>query len=390
MKITFIPRTLSLSAAMLGLLLASGFAADSANTFQTSQKLPVRGAGHAIGATRPLEPGHIQPASKPPAGANPWVLQATLSGAVIHDISFPTAQVGFAAAELGQVWRTSDGGNTWTEIVNLGFPYYFYGVHAFNANDVVISGFNDNNFQGIIRWSHDGGTTWTDDIVLTTVGWSDRVRFANSQDGLVMDQLNLDNPNYAHYTTDGGAGASDYTGVVPDPNGGWFGDEFSMLSDLRTRASGITYCDSPNGGQTWTCKPSIDSVFDGPTFFANDNNGWVGGGEISPQVEGWVHRTTDGGQTWSGRTLDIPWPIREIYFLNPTIGWAAGGNIYSNAGGIYYSNDGGQTWSLDLNSNGVEVSSCDSAPGPTFVNVWCAGYDANFNGTIYHLTSISQ
>jgi photosystem II stability/assembly factor-like uncharacterized protein len=379
-----------LSVTLLGLMVASSFAADSTGVFQTSKKVPIQGPSRTLGAVRPLQPNQAHPARLPGAPANPWVLEATLPGAVIHDISFATSQVGFAAAELGQVWKTADGGATWTEIVNLGFPYYFYGVHAFNENDVVISGFNDNNFNGLIRWSHDGGATWSSDIVLTTNGWSDRVRFADAQHGVVMDNLNLNNPNYAHYTSDGGAADTDWTGVVPDPAGGWFGDEFSMLKNLRTRASGITYCDSPDGGASWSCRPSIDSVFDGPTFFADDNNGWVGGGEISPDVEGWVHRTTDGGQTWSDRTLDIGWPIREIYFLNAKIGWAAGGNIYSNAGGIYYSNDGGQTWSLDLDSNGHEMSSCDSAPGPTFVQVWCAGFDQNFNGVVYKLTTLTH
>ena len=50
--------------------------------------------------------------------------------------------------------------------------------------------------------------------------------------------------------------------------------------------------------------------------------------------------------------LESPWPIREILFVSPDVGWAAGGNIYSSAGGIYYSGDGGATWTLDLDSAG--------------------------------------
>ena len=363
--------------------------AQSGNTTvrHIAGRVPMQGFSREMSAERPANV-NAQPAiDRLSPKANPWKLQATLPGAVIHDISFPTALVGYAAAELGQVWKTTNGGSKWTEIMNLGFPYYWYGVKALSAKDVVIAGFNDSNFEGILRWSHNGGKTWTHDIVLTTTGWSFRVRFADQKDGLVLDGLNTKAANAAHYTTDGGAQASDWTEVVPDPNGGWFGNQFSLLKNLHARASGITYCDSPDGGATWTCGTSIDSVFDGPVFFANDKSGWVGGGEISPNVEGWVHRTTDGGKRWSARTLDDPWPIREIRFVTPKIGWAAGGNIYSQVGGMYFSRNGGKTWSLDANT-GAEMASCDSKKVGTKFQVWCGGFNSSFNGVVYTVKGI--
>jgi hypothetical protein len=354
---------------------------------QVSELTPAMGQSREMAAERPLKTG---PRGFIPANPNPhpWKLLATIPGAVIHDISFSSPTTGYVAAEAGQVWKTTDGGKTWTEVLNLGFPYYWYGVQA-KGSHVVISGFNDNAFEGIIRWSDDSGTTWSSDVVLTTSGWGDRIHFPNApnaKDGLVMDQLNLNAANAAHYTTDGGQTAANWTEVVPDPNGGWFGDQFSMLGNLHTRASGINYCTSEDGGQMWNCGPSVDSVFDGPAFFVDDKHGWVGGGEISPNVEGWVHRTTDGGSTWSGRTLDGPWPIREIFFLTSSHGWAAGGNVYSNVGGMYYSSDGGQTWTVDI-STGAEMKGCASQPTRGGTAVWCAGNTYNgssFSGVIYH------
>jgi len=349
-----------------------------------SGKTPVLGKGREMSAERPAEPSRQFEVERVSPNANPWKLQATLTGAVIHDISFATPQVGYAAAELGQIWKTTNGGANWTEIMNLNFPYYWYGIHAFDANNVVVSGFNDSNFEGIIRWSHDGGNTWTDDIALTSAGWCFRVRFANTNDGLIIDGLNLDAANAAHYTKDGGASATDWTEDVPDASGGWFGNEFSLLTNSHARASGITYCTSPDAGVTWRCGPSVDSVFDGPVFFLNDTYGWVGGGEISPNLEGWVHVTTNGGKTWSGRTLDIGWPIREILFPSPKAGWAAGGNYSTNVGGMYFSRDGGNTWSLDV-STGAEMDACDSKIVNGTNQVWCAGYNAAFNGVVYTL-----
>lgn len=370
------------------LMIAGTVPAQTATTtHHVSGRRPVIGSTEEMAAERPVVPGHPRTADFGSPNANAWKLLATIPGTVIHDISFPTRKIGYAAAEQGQVWKTIDGGVTWTSVMNIGLPYYWYGVQALSADDVVISGFNNSNFQGIIRWSHDGGVNWTPDIVLNPDGWSFRVRFAqDGLNGLVMDGLNLvgQHPNAAHYTTDGGAADSDWASVFPDLDGGWFGNQFSLLGNLHARASGITYCASGNGGATWKCRPSIDPVFDGATFFVNDKIGWVGGGEISPSVEGWVHRTADGGKTWSDRTLDSPWPIREMRFVTPSYGWAAGGNVYSGVGGMYFSRDSGQTWSLDINT-GAEMSACDFKHPDTRFQIWCAGYDSSFNSVIYSL-----
>jgi photosystem II stability/assembly factor-like uncharacterized protein len=351
-----------------------------------SGNVPVQASasGRALSAERPLVPpvAAAKPLPESPAAHN-WQLQATLKGAVIHDLSFASPTIGYAAAELGQVWKTTDGGTAWNEILNLGFPYYFYGVSALTANDVVVSGFNDSTGSGLIRWSHDGGQTWSTDIIVSTT-WGQRVRFPNSNNGLLLDLFGNSSGNLAQYTTDGGAAATDWTTVVDNTDGGWFGLQFSLLPNLHARASGINFCISPIGGAKWKCGPSVDSVFDGPVFFLNDRYGWVGGGEISPKVEGWVHVTTDGGKTWSARTLDGPWPIRELLFLNAKGGWAAGGNLYTGVGGIYFTNNGGQTWSVDVTTN-AEMDACDKQPASPGVRVWCAGYDSSFNGVIYSL-----
>jgi photosystem II stability/assembly factor-like uncharacterized protein len=380
MKISWLSRLLITS--VVASVAATAFAQTDINVRHISGRSPVVGASREISTDRPGDvngsstPTHLGPSK------NQWKLQATLPGTIIHDISFATAKIGYAAAEAGQVWKTTDGGTHWKEVLNLSYPWYWYGVHALNAKDVVISGFYDSKtVYGIARWSHDGGATWTDDIVVTPTGWAQRVRFSNSHDGLIMDLID-GSSNSAQYTTDGGHKAKDWTSVVDNSDGGWFGLQFSLLKNLHARASGINFCDSTNGGAAWTCGPPVDSVFDGPVFFANDKLGWVGGGEISPSVEGWLHRTTNGGKTWSGRKLDGPWPIREILFVNPNVGWAAGGNLYTNVGGIYFSGNGGKTWSVDVNT-GAEMDACDSKPVGTKFQVWCAGYNGSLTGVIY-------
>jgi len=348
---------------------------DAATTRYVSARMPFVGSGVEIGAFRPVALAPRKDAMTP-AGhpANNWSKLASLPGATVHDVSFTSPTVGYAAAELGQVWKTTNGGASWTEILNRGFPYYYYGIYA-TGQKVVASGFDDSNSEAILSESRDGAQTWSSDKVLSTNAWAGRVRFTHGvEHGLAMSGEGLANPNAAWWTIKPNKWAQD----TPDPSGGWFGYQFTLLKNQTAYASGIQYCKSADTGATWTCAPPADSVFDGPTEFVSDRIGWTGGGEISPNVEGWLHRTTDGGTTWSGRVLNTHWPIREIEFLSKKVGWAAGGNIYSGVGGIYYSADGGKTWALDV-TTGDEVGSCaDQTIGNGQTQIWCIG-DAESN-----------
>ncbi len=370
------------------LLLASlSFAQGSANTTHVSRAIPTASPRLTLFAERSQT---ASTEAQPAAGgqAKNWKLLATLPG-VIHDIAFPTAKIGYAVGEQGEVFKTTDGGNTWAEqtLTNAANDY-FYGVDALSAKKVIISGFYDssNGSYGVFRWTEDGGNTWSGDMTLGPE-WGQQVRFVKGQKGIMMPlAAAVGNPaTMAEYTTDGGAAVSDWTSAVANSSGAWFDPQFSLLANLHARASGINFCTSLAGGSSWTCAPSVDSVFDGPVFFLNDKFGWVGGGEISPNVEGWMHVTTNGGKTWSGRTLDGPWPIRSILFLNSTTGWAGGGNVYTNVGGIYYTKDGGKTWSVDATTKSEMGSCAEHAIAGGHHQLWCAGFNYNggFGSVIY-------
>ena len=360
---------------------AADASAEHANTLYVSARVPIIGHAVEFGAVQIAVRADRKaaPRFRP---ANSWSKLATLSNATVHDVAFESATVGYAAAELGQVWKTKDAGNTWKLILNRGFPYYYYGV-AIYGRKVIVSGFDDSNSEAILTESSDAGKSWSSDVVLSTNAWAGRVRFVHAlKDGLAMSGEGLASPNAAWWRVKPG----NWSQVTPDPSGGWFGYQFTLLKDQTAYASGITFCKSANTGATWTCGPPADQVCDGPTEFVSDSVGWTGGGEISPQVEGWLHRTTDGGATWTDRVLNSPWPIRQIEFLSKKVGWAAGGNIYTGVGGIYFSADGGKTWTEDIDT-GDEIDACDHRDlGTGQTQVWCIGMAYNgqaFSSNVY-------
>lgn len=358
-------------AAVASLLLVS-----NAQAAVDPTRMEVR-AGSSIVSIVPASPGEAMPPGEGEQVRAGWVLQQTV-GSVLKAVSFADPLNGFAAAELGAVYRTTNGGTTWTRVMNLGFPYYWYGVHAFSPQTALVVGFQNQSGAGVARWTDNGGATWTNDVVIDPANWLLGLEFADAQHGIAYGNL-----GYVYVTQNGGRNATDWTKVTTDPAHGWLAGNFTLRTDGNAFITGISFCHSTDGGYTWFVQHSADPVFDGGCSFPDLLHGWTGGGQISNPVSGWVHRTTDGGASWSGRLMQPTYPIRIVQFFDADFGFAAGGNIYSSAGGIWSTTDSGTTWNLDINT-GAEMSAIDYQPvSAESTDVWCVGFLPNFSGVIY-------
>ena len=307
-----------------------------------------------------------------------WDLQATFPNVVFIDLSFADDSVGYACAELGIAYKTTNSGATWTRIMNLGFPYYWYGVSALSRDRAIVTGFNNTAGTGIYRWTTDGGSTWDSIVALDTANWLSRVHFADSLHGIISAGWN----GGIWRTDNGGRNPSDWTYVQVDPARGWYEGNLCYRADGHCWLTGITFCGSSDNGATWNVQHSADPTFDGGVWFSDTLHGWTGGGQISSPVSGWVHRTTDGGKTWSDRLFEPSEPIRAVLFLNETIGFAVGGNHYSGVGAIYSTIDAGDSWRLDVNT-GSEMKGIDFQVVGDSIDLWCCGFSSSFTGCIY-------
>ena len=130
----------------------------------------------------------------------------------LSKMAFPSRNVGYAAGSRNGVYKTSDGGTTWTKInpfpalnENIGGAYVSYtSIFALDDNTVFVLGnmFATTNIRRLYKTT-DGGTTWTDisgsiNTILPS-GNMLNVLFSDANNGYVSGS------NVLFVTNDGGA-----------------------------------------------------------------------------------------------------------------------------------------------------------------------------------------
>lgn len=281
--------------------------------------------------------------------------------------------MGFIAAEQGKIYRTTDG-KTFQNVLDRQFPYYYYGIHTFNTKQVLASGFDDIHGSGIITLSEDGGETWTPHDIIDKEKWLGSMEW-NQNVGIVL--------TFSEGNTYRVSRSKELKwNLVDSHSTGWLAEGRFTFQNDTVFLSGYQDCISHNSGMNYTCAQSASPYGDGGNWFLNSSVGFVGGGTISPQVQGYIYRTLDQGKTWT-LLKRTPYPIRSIIFVNEKIGFAVGGNYFSTVGGIWISKDGGETWDLDLDTSS-EIKGIDFIydSEKKEVSIFCGG-SAQSGATIY-------
>ena len=347
----------SLSGALALGVLASSAVAQTATQVQRSTAVPggisqiVPHAGPGL-APAPFGPGSSQ------LGAGGWNQASVPPGLFLRAVSVATPSIAFASAELGVVLKSVDGGQSWQTVLNAGFPYYWYGVQAISAQSIVVSGFNNQTGEGVVRWSENGGASWNPPVALpgptSGVAWLERIEFSSLSDGMTTAAW----AGGVHRTQSGGRNASDWS--YAQLSSGWFSGTFTYLSDGRAWTSGIDMLFSPDDGASWSPYGGTNAIFDGPVSVHNNGFGFAGGGTISPSVTGWIYSTVNAGHAWSASpVLTTPYPIRGLLALDVMRSFAVGGNHFSGVGGVWATSNGGQQWTNEVDT-GSEMFDLDS------------------------------
>jgi photosystem II stability/assembly factor-like uncharacterized protein len=248
-----------------------------------------------------------------------------------------TDRIAWAVGELGRIFRTEDGGATWTR-QDAETKKPFLAASCIDGNTAWIGGKN-----ALLYRTTDGGNTWTLLTPNTTKHIFD-LAFTSTTHGIAVGDWGL-----LMVTDDGGTSwtlvgipedfvlsalAEDiglepsdtilYAVSFPDAQHGWTVGEFGTI--LATA----------DGGRTWRQQRApVDSTLFG-TYFETAERGWAVG------IDAVVLHTSDGGATWN--QVPVPLELRAFYdiVVKGEHGWIAG-----DAGTLLKTGDAGRTWQVE-------------------------------------------
>ena len=252
----------------------------------------------------------------------------------LFDACFADAQTGWVVGDLGRIFLTKDGGETW-ERQSVGDRRPILGITCLDATHAWVS-----STLGSAFVTSDRGKTWTEqktpiDRNLLDIGFGSPSRgtavgdfgaLVHTEDGgKTWTEVGLpENLELAPTAVDMGVDPRDvllYGVTYADENNAWISGEFG------------TILASTDGGKTWTQQKSgVESTLFGIHFLDAKTGMAVG-------IDSSILRTEDGGATWTA----IPGPYEEHSYydveLGPDSSWIVG-----SRGSLLVSKDQGKTW----------------------------------------------
>jgi len=268
-----------------------------------------------------------------------WTPLTTGTSYILYDISFPPGQndVGYAGGMQytynaeGVVIKTTDGGDTWTEIVGGTGTDGIEAVCFTSADTGFIAGWND-----YFAKTTDGGTSWTTMSVGSGNWYFVDIEFWDADNGIAVAKLSAGGTGI-YVTDDAGDTWTTASGINQEVEDA----AYASATTLYAVGPDEKISKSTDGGSSWSqiYTGTFQSYFFGVDF---DGDFGVVGGE-----DGKIMHTTDGGSSWSTYSTGYH-NFHGVDIWDADTAYVAGTDE-----DIYKTTDGGDNWGVEDNGAGT-------------------------------------
>lgn len=270
-------------------------------------------------------------------GGNSWRLQFSRSQTHLRSVAFVDSLRGWAGnvgeGEFGTtdptpLYHTTNAGNTWNPVTTFDGPMPKGLCGMYVVNDSTVVGVGRVRGPAFFIRTTDAGQTWVSkDMSAYAAGLID-VHFFDPNRGFAVGLTNVNHEQSSGivlYTDDGGATWEERFRTTRTGEWNWKisfpTPEVGYASLQRNSQSPIYFLKSTDGGATWEEKLFQQAYyFVQGIGFVNEREGWIGGNSTSP-----VYHTTDGGETW--QPDDLVSRLNRMRFLSDTLGYAVGSTV---------------------------------------------------------------
>ncbi len=249
------------------------------------------------------------------------------------DLYFVNDQEGWIIGDKGQLFKTTNGGISWT-LQSLNSDVNLKSIFFTSSQNGWIAG-----EQGALFSTTNGGTTWSKVVIPGVSGTLTSISFFSATHGWICGYQGT-----IIATTNGGA-----TWNVQNSGGTGNLHSIHALSQTNVVATGATwdYVVTTDGGNNWTYTEGFAPENHHSIFFSDAANGVLVGDF------GKIQYSDDGGIFWNNAISN---PLSAVSFLSVTMfqqkAWAVGAS-----GAIVFSNDGGANWVQQNSGTNVTLRS---------------------------------
>lgn len=284
-------------------------------------------------------------------GAN-WSVNYSRTNNYIGGAYFLDDANGWAVGSRGMIMHTTDAGAHWEiKYVSNGADVWLHAVRFASQTVGWAVGGDYYNKRGVIYRTTDGGGSWTNVTPTGTQGEMNDVFCTSASEAWVVGTKGV-----ILHTTNTGQDWTGYQMPVNDSTPTLYSVQFTSETEGWVSGSNGALLHTVNRGVSWDIGTALAGSYLYDLQFVSPDEAWAVG------EDGIVVHTINGADTW---TQVNPGPLsvgcRAVFFRTATDGWIVG-----QGGTILHTTDGGTTWSpykptTDEQLNGIAVIDSNTA-----------------------------